>query len=197
MTAANFKFRILTYVNTIIKNRFFNLARVQIQQGGVSERIIDLQLQALYCITKVVKYLHEQTDQAIEFFEKNKLGIIDLENTVGESKKIEEGAKLKKKASGNGQEMAPEDSTSSGLKRATLPIESIFVMQEQDIVDAYNDSFAVSWRTISQIEDFRRTHSTNHLQDQQALRTALKNLQVKKEWIIKTAKQAFFTLNFI
>jgi len=43
------------------------------------------------------------------------------------------------------------------LKRKALPIDSIFVLQEQDIVDAYNDSFAVSWRTISQIEEFRRT----------------------------------------
>ncbi len=35
------------------------------------------------------------------------------------------------------------------VKKKTLPIDSIFVLQEQDIVDAYNDSFAVSWRTIS------------------------------------------------
>jgi len=42
-------------------------------------------------------------------------------------------------------------------RQKTLPIDSIFILQEQDIVDAYNDSFMVSWRTISQIEDFRRT----------------------------------------
>ena len=42
-------------------------------------------------------------------------------------------------------------------RQKTRPIDSIFVLQEQDIVDAYNDSFMVSWRTISQIEDFRRT----------------------------------------
>ena len=34
-------------------------------------------------------------------------------------------------------------------------IDSIFVLQEQEIVDAYNDSFLVSWRTISQSEDIR------------------------------------------
>ena len=47
-------------------------------------------MQSLYCITKVVKQLHEQTEQAILFFNENKLGEIDLNYTVGENNKIQE-----------------------------------------------------------------------------------------------------------
>jgi len=101
MTSAYFKNLILTYVNNIIKARFFTL-RVQdpqlLQQQDVQERIVDLQLQSLYCITKVVKYLHEQTEQAIEFFKTNSEGELDLEYTVGESLKIEEAEICKTKA---------------------------------------------------------------------------------------------------
>ena len=52
--------------------------------------MMDLQQHSLYTITKVVKYLHEQTEQAIEFFKENKLGDIDINYTVGEYKKIQE-----------------------------------------------------------------------------------------------------------
>ena len=45
----------------------------------------------------------------------------------------------------------------SSIYQKNLPIDSIFVLQEQDIVDSYNESFAVSWRTISQIEEYGRT----------------------------------------
>ena len=48
-------------------------------------------MQSLYCITKVVKYLHEQTEQALDFFKENKKGEIDLSHGVGEQRKIKEG----------------------------------------------------------------------------------------------------------
>ena len=48
----------------------------------------------------------------------------------------------------------------SQIYQKNLPIDSIFVLQEQDIVDSYNDSFAVSWRTISQIEEDGRTNTS-------------------------------------
>lgn len=66
-----------------------------------------------------------------------------------------------------------------GIRRKALPIDSIFVLQEQDIVDSYNDSFMVSWRTISQMEEFRRT-STQTADQLQAMRAAAKNLLEKK-----------------
>ena len=64
MTAVNFKYRILTYVNTIIKAKFFTVRsdHPSMQRQGVYERVLDLQMQSLYCITKVVKQLHEQTE---------------------------------------------------------------------------------------------------------------------------------------
>ena len=117
-------------------------------------------MHSLYSITKVVKYLHEQTEQALEFFKENKLGEIDLENTVGESKKIREGEQARRNAI-NGPDAHMEDNLNkdSSICQKTLPIDSIFVLQEQDIVDSYNDSFMVNWRTISQIEEFGRTSS--------------------------------------
>ena len=189
MTSAYFKYRILSYVNSIMKAKF-------LRAPGLSDRVVDLQMHSLYCITKVVKYLHEQTEQAIEFFKENELGEIDLENTVGESKKINEGEQLRRAAmEGADQPMEDPNLKDSSICQKTLPIDSIFILQEQDIVDSYNDSFLVNWRTISQIEEFGRTSS--QMADQQILRTAAKNLQMKKEWIIKTTKQAFFYFNFI
>ena len=45
MTSANFKYRILTYVNTIIKTKFFiRFTEPAMQKEGVTERVIDLQL---------------------------------------------------------------------------------------------------------------------------------------------------------
>lgn len=90
MTSAYYKYVILSYVNTIIKAKFLNLhhSDPQLQMPGVTERVKDLQMQSLYCITKVVKQLHEQTEQAITFFRDNKLGEMDLNYTVGENQKI-------------------------------------------------------------------------------------------------------------
>lgn len=98
MTSAYFKYRILTYINTILKAKFltnnaFQNCRIN---SAIKERVYDLQYHSLYTITKVVKYIHEQTEQAIEFFKENKLGEIDLENTVGEAKRIREGQTAKK-----------------------------------------------------------------------------------------------------
>ena len=61
MTSAYYKYLILSYVNTIIKAKFINrcIDDSKMNQPGVSERVKDLQLQSLYCITKVVKQLHE------------------------------------------------------------------------------------------------------------------------------------------
>lgn len=70
------------------------------------------------------------------------------------------------------------------------------MLKEQDIVDSYISSFQVSWRTISQVEEFRQK-STEMTNQQEALRTAAKNVQRKKEWIFKTAKNALFNFNFI
>jgi hypothetical protein len=45
MISANFKYRILTYVNTIIKTKFFiRFSEPAMQKEGVTERVIDLQL---------------------------------------------------------------------------------------------------------------------------------------------------------
>ena len=89
MTSAYFKYRILTYVNTILKQKFLYANHLNRNQV-LHDRPTDLQMHSLYTITKVVKYLHEQTEQAIAFFKENKLGEIDLEYTVGETKRIRE-----------------------------------------------------------------------------------------------------------
>lgn len=61
--------------------------------------------------------------------------------------------------SGPDAHMEDNSNKDSSICQKTLPIDSIFVLQEQDIVDSYNDSFLVNWRTISQIEEFGRTSS--------------------------------------
>lgn len=97
MTSANFKYRILSYVNSIIKSKFYQACLTDRNlPSSVVERVHDLQMHSLYCITKVVKHLHEQTDQALAFFKSDKYGQVDLQNTVGESKKIKEAKQLKK-----------------------------------------------------------------------------------------------------
>lgn len=69
MTSAYFKYRILTYVNTILKAKFLRIdqhssgaGRNRALEQINGERVHDLQMHSLYCITKVVKYLHEQTE---------------------------------------------------------------------------------------------------------------------------------------
>lgn len=172
MTSAYFKYRILTYVNMIFKTKI--VQNSQKYRTTVSQdRIKDLQMHSLYTITKVVKYLHEQSDQALVFFKENKLGEIDLEYTVGEAKRIRERQESEKNSmkqasaveSIDAQMNTPEldeiqklvNCQDSCIYQKNLPIDSIFVLQEQDIVDSYNDSFAVSWRTISQIEEDSQT----------------------------------------
>ena len=59
MTSAYFKYRILTYVNTILKQKFFINGHANLSKPGLAERVVDLQMHSLYTITKVVKYLHE------------------------------------------------------------------------------------------------------------------------------------------
>ena len=63
MTSAYFKYRILTYINTILKAKFltnnaFLNSRIPIS-SAITERVYDLQYHSLYTITKVVKYIHE------------------------------------------------------------------------------------------------------------------------------------------
>ena len=181
LTPAYQKYKIISYLNTIYyfipnsqrgpQNPTYTWKSRSTDQ---IHRVYDYQVEAFWSITKVVKYLREQTERSIEFFKTNPYGDVDLPIGYGPP--------------------PPTDADQEGKvgTNQTLPLDDIFVLKEHDIVSAYNNSFEVTWKNIC----FTQRQMQNPDPGRRQL-NAQETLKIKKEQLFKTAKQAFFNVQLI